>query len=611
MKTVIVLKPGYGVVRGAITAKLFTAAQRLPGFHKWKEGVLVFEHSKANLEIILDAVPDAQVIDEAGRIEDLKEAHGQRTARSAMIKATVRHRLAPFDHQKRAVAWAAERTFGMLRMGIGTGKSYTVLMHAAQMFAEDAIDRALVITRPVVKDDFLTDYIPNQFPAGVPVEAWSVETGKTKWQQWDRRKLQLGFVTPQLFARPNGAKLIDDFVRLGRCAIYVDESHDFSNPTAKRTAALEKVGERATFKFMMTGTLTPRGLENLFAQYRFLHPDIIGHGSFSSFKNEFCIIGGFENHEIIGYRNQEKLMAAVAPHTFYVDIRDCFDMPEQTWRSERYALRKEHVEMLDDLKTKFVTTATEAKRELDQRIQDFRAGGLERSAAIKAARKAMEFTRVVSSLQAQHVAMRGIAHGYFRPNPLLDDAGSPLENQPPPVFLHNDRVAPIIERMLDDRRPILVWCAYRDDVDHVVRAFGEAGHDVGVIVGGMSTRAKQAVIEAGRANAVRAIIGTEGAGGVGVNLQFAAHSVFFSNTYSWGDREQTEGRTWRAGQGLPCVYTDMTCTSPIASTLDAGYRDNMRKKRNIDLTFRGFLKMASAFEAGAETFLFDTEEEMP
>lgn len=598
-KPEIILLPNHGIVRGKITAKLFSAFMKLPGHSKWKDGEFYFAHSKANLEIILEAAGDDVILrDEAQRLQQLKEAHGHRVGKTDLKpRGTIELKSEPWDHQKRAVAWGIERAFGMYRMGVGTGKSYTILLHGSHLFCENALDRMLIVTQPIVIEEFLTDHLPNKMPKGIRWSAHMIDSSKKpSWVKADPSRLHLAFCTPQMFTSKKGIKLIENFVKGGRCGVFVDEAHDFSNDKAKRTKALDDILAHAVFKFELTGTLTPKGLENLYSQYKLLHPDIIGHASFTSFKNQYCVMGGFEGREIVGYREQEKLMAAIAPHTFYVDIADCFDMPSQTWRTEGYYLQKDHLEMFMELKTKFTTMLTEAKRELEERIAELKAAGWDAAESSAAARKAMNFSRVVNSAMSQHVAMRGIMHGYFRPNPILDEDGDPIVEQPPPIFLHNDRVDPILTRMLDDKRPIFIWGAYRDDVFHIEKAFRDAGHEVGIVLGGMPAKAKHAVIEAGRRNELRAIIGTVGAGGTGVNGQFATHSVFFSNNYSYGKREQTEGRTWRAGQEHPCVYTDLVCKSAVARVIDSGYRNNLQKKKGIDLSLRGFLKMASALE---------------
>ena len=38
---------------------------------------------------------------------------------------------------------------------------------------------------------------------------------------------------------------------------------------------------------------------------------------------------------------------------------------------------------------------------------------------------------------------------------------------------------------------------------------------------------------------------------------------FLSNDYSYTQREQAEGRVWRAGQGNRCTFVDLVCRGTI------------------------------------------------
>ena len=55
--------------------------------------------------------------------------------------------------------------------------------------------------------------------------------------------------------------------------IIVDESHHIKNPNANRTVALHKLSPLAKNRMILTGTMMPRALEDLWSQFTFLYPD--------------------------------------------------------------------------------------------------------------------------------------------------------------------------------------------------------------------------------------------------------------------------------------------------------------------------------------------------
>ena len=56
----------------------------------------------------------------------------------------------------------------------------------------------------------------------------------------------------------------------------VDESSKIKTPGAKRTKLITFFGRSAVCRRILTGTPVTKGPEDLFAQFKFLNPDILG-----------------------------------------------------------------------------------------------------------------------------------------------------------------------------------------------------------------------------------------------------------------------------------------------------------------------------------------------
>jgi len=59
-------------------------------------------------------------------------------------------------------------------------------------------------------------------------------------------------------------------------------------------------------------------------------------------------------------------------------------------------------------------------------------------------------------------------------------------------------------------------------------------------------------------------------------LQVASHMVYFSNSFNYGDRAQSERRIWRIGQEQHCVYVDI-----LGSAVDRHILRNLRVKKDL------------------------------
>ena len=99
---------------------------------------------------------------------------------------------------------------------------------------------------------------------------------------------------------------------------------------AKRTKLMLKLGQKAPYKRILEGSPNTEGPEELFAQFKFLDYRIIGHDTFTGFKNEFCKIGYFKN--ITGYKNLDELQRRIDPYISRAYERDCLDLPERIYR---------------------------------------------------------------------------------------------------------------------------------------------------------------------------------------------------------------------------------------------------------------------------------------
>jgi SNF2 family DNA or RNA helicase len=83
-------------------------------------------------------------------------------------------------------------------------------------------------------------------------------------------------------------------------------------------------------------------------------------------------------------------------------------------------------------------------------------------------------------------------------------------------------------------------------------------------------------------------------GGMGINELVAAHLVvYYSNTYKWDDRVQSEDRTHRRGQKADHVlYTDLI----MQGTVDRLVQASLKTKQDLDVYLAKMLDRISSKE---------------
>ena len=76
----------------------------------------------------------------------------------------------------------------------------------------------------------------------------------------------------------------------GGTFLIVDESSYIKGHKAKRTRRLTRLGVRAPYRLILTGTPITQGIEDLYAQMEFLSPRILGCPSWHSFRNMYAAL---------------------------------------------------------------------------------------------------------------------------------------------------------------------------------------------------------------------------------------------------------------------------------------------------------------------------------
>ena len=126
----------------------------------------------------------------------------------------------------------------------------------------------------------------------------------------------------------------------GRVMIVVDESTVIGTPGSKRTKAAHKLRALCSKARIMSGTPVIKSPLKAFSQFGFLDPDILGFGSFYAFRNRYAVMGGFENRQVIHYKNLEELQQKIGSCSFRVLKSDCLDLPKQTFLKRRIDMTK-------------------------------------------------------------------------------------------------------------------------------------------------------------------------------------------------------------------------------------------------------------------------------
>lgn len=108
--------------------------------------------------------------------------------------------------------------------------------------------------------------------------------------------------------------------------VVLDELHRIKAAKGKTTKFCEKMGRTVPYRLGLTGTPLPHSPLDVFGQYRFLDAGIFGT-TVTKFRSDYAVMGGFENHQVLNFKNLDNLAAKMYSIGYRVMSKDVFDLP--------------------------------------------------------------------------------------------------------------------------------------------------------------------------------------------------------------------------------------------------------------------------------------------
>jgi len=449
----------------------------------------------------------------------------------------------PFKHQKICFNFL-KRNEAALFLEMGTGKTRIVIDALSYRIEKKQIKKFLYVCPISLIDNTLEEF--GKFSPIKDLDIVSV-TGNGKHK---RRILSdeshTGYIINYESLRP----LINYLLKYNFDCIVCDESSRIKNPFAKRSKALHILGQRAKYKYIMTGTPITETPIDIFSQYKFLDPTIYGD-SFYGFKAQYAIMGGYENHEVVGYKNLEELNKKMYSIAIRFTKEDCLDLPEKVYETRKFELSKEEAALYKEMK--------------DNLIIELKNGD--------------KITATI--LLTKMLRLSQITSGFLK-----NEEGKEIDIKKASKL---NGLSELIED-IPDKKKIVIWCRFRHEIFAIQKLLSSKGISFVSFFGDTPQSERQAHIKEFY-NKARVFIGNPQTGGLGINLTCANYVIFYSNDYSLNQRLQAEDRTHRIGQKSKVTYVDLLAKGTIDEVIYKLLRDKKELAKTITKeNFKGVLE---------------------
>ncbi len=458
----------------------------------------------------------------------------------------------PYQHQKEAleVMWGNE-CFGLF-MEMGTGKSKIIIDEIYNLIERNLINCVVIIAPNGVHSNW-----KEQFEIHGPpdYDKWAIQvykSGNKKQEQATRDIIESGKVlvflmNVEALSHVSGQNYLHRILRARKHTyMCVDESHRIKAFKAKRTKITIQLGALAKYRRIATGTEAQEGLIDLFSQFRFLDWTILGHKFITSFKSMFCVLGGYEMREIVGYRNKEILAARIAPFTFNRRKIDCLDLPDKIYIDHHIDITPEQANIYRILEQDLILLLEDGKF--------------------------IDATMVLTRL----IKLQQVLCGH-------------ISNEDGTRTIESNRAAYTAELVESASGKSIVFCRFVKDVQLVVKALGDIGIVSIGITGETDHRLENINIWRNDPNC-RALVITVQTGGTGLTLNESHNVIFYSNSWSSTDRLQAEDRCHRIGQTNHVTYHDLY----VEDKIDERILLALKAKTNLADNFRELMRQGRA-----------------
>jgi SNF2 family DNA or RNA helicase len=499
------------------------------------------------------------------KLSEVKESVGKMIAPALPLPIGYKFKTEPMRTQRIALERAFGRSSFAYFKDMGTGKSKTFIDLACMSRMHPLIDAAVMVCPVALRKNWLNEL---QLHCPFPYDVYVLNSDKPKeFEAWLNKKhdfkwLIVGVESLGISARPY-EMLLEFLRRFPRTILGVDEATKIKNHKALRSQRMQVAARHAAIRIVMTGTPIAKGVMDLYGYFEFMDPDILGVGDFFAFRNRYAEMGGYENKEIIGYKNMDELMEIVTPFVYQVLKAEALpDLPPKV-RTMR------HVMLSPDQSKHYKTMA----RDKAVRAADGREKRVE-----NALEKALRLRQITSNLLALEDIDEDVISGRREVR---------LER----IAKTSPKIADLMDFLEEFDKPMIIWTAFRAELDDVATALREKfGHDQVVeLHGGIEEDARfhgvNVLFQGGHS---RFVVAMAAVGAMGLTMTRAECEFYMSNTHSFIDREQSEDRAHRKGQVNSVLYVDQIAQVDIGKgvtvdTIDMHvYNSNMQKKNLSD-----------------------------
>ena len=305
--------------------------------------------------------------------------------------------------------------------------------------------------------------------------------------------------------------------------IVCDEGHKIKTHNISASKAMHRLGAKAGYRLLLTGTLITNKAIDVFSPYKFLNPTIFGT-SFYAFRSRYFDMVGYGNHTPVLKKSMEvELSARLHSIAYRAAKEDCLDLPE--------------------------TTDVVRQVELEPAARKIYRSLVKESFAELAS----------GEVTAPNVLTRLLRLSQLTGGFLGNDENAAVQQISSAKL---SAMEDILDSAVAEGQKLVIIARFLPEIRAICKELDGRGLRYACITGEVQDRAAQ-VAQFQHDPEVPVFVGQIATAGLGLTLTAASTMVFYSLDYSMSNYEQAKARIHRVGQRNPCTYIHLIAKGTV------------------------------------------------
>ena len=448
------------------------------------------------------------------------------------------------DHQREIVEWSKNKLYFGIFADFGTGKTLCALSHV-EMFK---FRKTLVVSTKTAVESTWCDEI-RKHTNFTYVSLLGNKRRRLNQLNIGLRKSMIDATayhsvreTPVIFLiNFDGVRAIyNELVQANFNFIVVDESTKIKSPKTLRTKALWRLGKGIRHRCIMTGFPVTEKLTDLYSQIKFLDGgEVFGNSYYRFLDSHFTRIA----YKYLPKRKAiQKVLKKIKPFCIHV-TNESLKLPPKRYKTVQVPMTQQQKYILKQLNETFQVAFGRVKIDSDY-----------------------IFTLINKSLQINDGFIQNV------------DKETKVKTVEALKTNKDEYLLDLLDEIDITRNKVVIWCAYRFSIRKIKKILKKMGHRVLTLTA--STKDVQKTVrrfQAGKSHNV--LIATQRKASESITLTACNYAIYYSNTWSFDARANSEGRIYRKGseRHKRVFYTDLV----VKGSIEERVVDSLLNKKNL------------------------------